>query len=75
MLLGGQYRVKDIAQLHYSAPAKYFSKTDRLRFLRAYLGRGKLNAGDKNFARRVDTKAMRMAKHDARHGRAVPFIT
>jgi hypothetical protein len=73
MLLGGQYRVKDIAQLHYSAPAKYFSKTDRLRFLRAYLGREKLNAGDKNFARRINSKAMRMARHDARHGRAVSF--
>ncbi|MGA2324367.1 MAG: lipopolysaccharide kinase InaA family protein [Sedimentisphaerales bacterium] len=75
MLLGGQYRVKDIAQLHYSAPAKYFSKTDRLRFLRAYLGREKLSAGDKNFARRVTSKAKRMARHDAKHGRVVPFET
>lgn len=75
MLLGGQYRVKDIAQLHYSAPAKYFSKTDRLRFLRAYLGREKLKAGDKSFAMRVAGKAKRMAKHDAKHGRAVPFET
>jgi serine/threonine protein kinase len=69
------YRIKDVAQLHYSAPAKYFSKTDRLRFLRAYLGREKLGAGDKNFARRVVSKAMRMARHDAKHGRAVPFAT
>jgi heptose I phosphotransferase len=75
MLLGGQYRVKDIAQLHYSAPAKYFSKTDRLRFLRAYFGREKLSAGDKSFARRVTGKARRMARHDAKHGRAVPFAT
>jgi hypothetical protein len=74
-LFGEMYRIKDVAQLHYSAPAKCFSKTDRLRFLRAYLGRRKLNAGDKNFARRINSKAMRMAKHDARHGRAVPFIT
>jgi heptose I phosphotransferase len=75
MLLGGQYRVKDVAQLHYSAPAKHFSKTDRLRFLRAYFGREKLSAGDKSFARRVTSKAMRMARHDARHGRAIPFAT
>ncbi len=69
------YRVKDVAQLHYSAPAKYFSKTDRLRFLRAYLGREKLNAGDKVFIRRIAGKARRMARHDAKHGRAVPFET
>ncbi|MGD1043060.1 MAG: lipopolysaccharide kinase InaA family protein [Sedimentisphaerales bacterium] len=75
MLLGGQYRVKDIAQLHYSAPAKYFSKTDRLRFLRAYLGREKLSAGDKSFARRITSKAKRMARHDTKHGRVVPFAT
>jgi serine/threonine protein kinase len=75
ILLSGQYRVKDIAQLHYSAPAKYFSKTDRLRFLRAYLGRKKLSAGGKNFARRVAGKAIRMARREARHGRAVPFLT
>jgi RIO-like serine/threonine protein kinase len=67
------YRVKDVAQLHYSAPAKYFSKTDRLRFLRAYLGREKLNAGDKIFVRRIAGKAGRMARHDAKHGRTVPF--
>ncbi|MGA2678924.1 MAG: lipopolysaccharide kinase InaA family protein [Sedimentisphaerales bacterium] len=69
------YRVKDVAQLHYSAPAGYFSKTDRLRFLRAYLGREKLNAGDKIFVRCVAGKAGRMARHDAKHGRAVPFET
>lgn len=69
------YRVKDVVQLHYSAPAGYFSKTDRLRFLRAYLGREKLNAGDKVFVRRIAGKARRMARHDAKHGRAIPFET
>jgi heptose I phosphotransferase len=69
------YRVKDVAQLHYSAPSKYFSKTDRLRFLRAYFGREKLNTGDKVFVRRIAGKARRMARHDAKHGRAVPFET
>lgn len=67
------YCVKDVAQLHYSAPAGYFSKTDRLRFLRVYLGREKLNAGDKIFVRKINSKAMRMARHDVKHGRAVPF--
>jgi hypothetical protein len=72
-IFGEIYRLKDITQLHYSAPAKYFSKTDRLRFLQAYLGREKLNTGDKVFVRRIADKAGRMAKHDAKHGRAVPF--
>jgi hypothetical protein len=67
------YRVKDVTQLHYSAPAGYFSKTDRLRFLRTYLGREKLSDGDKIFIRKINSKAVRMARHDARHGRAVPF--
>jgi hypothetical protein len=74
-LLTEIYRVKDVAQLHYSAPAKYFSKTDRLRFLRAYLGQEKLNAGDKVFVRRIAYKAKSMARHDIKHGRAVPFET
>lgn len=69
------YRVKDVAQLHYSAPAKHFSKTDRLRFLRAYLGREKLNTSDKVFVRRIAGKTRSMARHDAKHGRAVPFET
>ncbi len=75
VLFSELYRVKDVAQLHYSAPAKYFSKTDRLRFIRVYLGREKLNAGDKIFVRRIAGKARSMARHDAKHGRAVPFET
>lgn len=69
------YRVKDIAQMHYSASARYFSKTDRLRFVRVYFGKGKFGDGDKTFMRRIAGKAGRMARHDARHGRAVPFKT
>jgi len=75
MLLGALYRIKDIAQLHYSAPAKCFSRTDRLRFLRAYLGRDKLDSRDRTLARRIHNKAKRMARHDAKHGRIVPFAT
>jgi len=74
LILGEVYRLKDISQLHYSAPAKYFSRTDRLRFLRAYLGRNKLNYRDKIFVRKVINKAKSMARHDLRHGRIVPFI-
>jgi heptose I phosphotransferase len=73
VIFSEMYRVKDVAQLYYSAPAKNFSKTDRLRFLKAYLGREKLNTGDKIFVRKINNKVMRMARHDVKHGRAVPF--
>jgi hypothetical protein len=69
-----RFRIKDIAQLHYSAPAKYFSRTDRLRFYFAYIGReDKLTGKDKTFIRRVINRVRRMARHDIKHGREVPF--
>jgi hypothetical protein len=66
-----RYRIKDLAQLHYSAPGKYFSKTDRLRFLHAYLD-GPI---DGNLAKRINGKAKQIAGHDIKHGRTVPFAT
>jgi len=69
-----RFRIKDIAQLYYSAPARYFSRTDRLRFYIGYIGRtGKLAGKDKTFIHRVINKARRMARHDIKHGREVPF--
>jgi len=68
-----RWRIKDIAQLHYSSPAEHFSNTDRLRFYMAYTGRRRLSRIDKQFLRKVAQKANRMATHDARHGRAIPF--
>jgi len=68
-----RFLIKDIAQVYYSAPAKYFSKTDRLRFYITYAGRQKLNKKDKAFIRKVINRAKRMARHDMRHSRPVPF--
>jgi len=69
-----RFRIKDIAQLFYSAPAKYFSRTDRLRFYVGYIGReDKLTGKDKTFIRKVINRARRMARHDVKHGREVPF--
>jgi heptose I phosphotransferase len=70
---GQRFRVKDIAQLYYSAPAKYFSRTDRLRFYINYTGRNKLTGKDKAFISKVVNKARRMARHEIKHGREVPF--
>jgi heptose I phosphotransferase len=72
-LLGQKFLIKDIAQLYYSAPAKYFSRTDRLRFYKSYSGRKKTTASDKTFIRQVIRKADAMARHDRKHGRVVPF--
>ncbi|UCE98737.1 MAG: lipopolysaccharide heptosyltransferase II [Planctomycetota bacterium] len=68
-----RFRIKDIAQLHYSAPRSSFSRTDRLRFYLGFAGRDKLIQKDKIFIRKVVTKAERMAQHDTKHGRPVPF--
>ncbi|MBL7186074.1 MAG: lipopolysaccharide heptosyltransferase II [Phycisphaerae bacterium] len=73
IILSRRFQVKDIAQIHYSAPGRDFSKTDRLRFYLRYVGRGKLTSADKIFIRKVVSKARRMARHEKKHGRQVPF--
>jgi tRNA A-37 threonylcarbamoyl transferase component Bud32 len=74
IIRGRRFRIKDIAQLYYSAPAMYFSRTDRLRFYLNYIGfEDKLTSKDKTFIHRVIKKARRMARHDIKHGREVPF--
>ena len=64
-----RFRIKDIAQLFYSAPGKYFSHTDRLRFYLALYERKKLTKKDKAFIKKVVKKTKRMARHDIKHGR------
>ena len=73
LVLKERFRVKDIAQLYYSAPAQYFSRADRLRFYLRYTGRGKLTCADKRFIQKVNNRARRIARHDAKHGRPVGF--
>lgn len=68
-----RFRTKDIAQVHYSAPKQYFSKTDRLRFYLNYTGHPKLKEKDKVFINKILNKATKMARHDAKHGRTAPF--
>lgn len=70
-----RFKIKDIAQVHYSAPAKYFSQTDRLRFYLGYTGRSKLRRKDKVFIHKVINKARRMSRHDMKHGRPVGFAS
>jgi tRNA A-37 threonylcarbamoyl transferase component Bud32 len=70
-----RFRIKDIAQIHYSAPAKHFSNTDRLRFYLRYTGDKKLTTKDKIFIHQVIKKIRRMARHDKKHGREAPFAS
>ncbi len=73
LVFGKRFQIKDIAQLYYSSPAKYFSKTDRLRFYKNYTGRGKITKADRDFIRKVIKKVKQMARHDKKHGREAPF--
>ncbi len=69
-----RFQVKDIAQLHYSAPAHFVTRTDRLRFYLAYVDRPRLLSQDKAFIRKVVRKALRMARHNRKRGHLIPFL-
>jgi hypothetical protein len=73
-ILRRRFQVKDIAQLHYSAPARHFSRTDRMRFYLAYVGHRRLGATDKAFLRAVLRKTAGMARHNIKHGAVPPFL-
>ena len=57
--------VKDLAQLNFSA--RDVSRTDRLRFLRAYLGR-EVGASDKPLMRSILRKTACITRHSRKHG-------
>jgi heptose I phosphotransferase len=73
VIFAERYRVKDIAQLYYSAPRRHFSSTDRLRFYLSYSGKKQLESPDRIFIRKVIRKTKQIARHDKKHGRPVPF--
>lgn len=72
-LLSERYRLKDLTQLHYSAPGCVISQADRIRFYLRYCGKNKLDGRDRRFLRKLKSKAWRMALHDMKHSRPVPF--
>jgi len=72
-LFGERFRIKDISQLYYSAPAKNFSKMDRLRFYLTYSGHSRLTKKDKIIISKIKKRAKRMGRHDIKHGRNIPF--
>jgi hypothetical protein len=68
-----RYLLKDLAQLHYSCPADRISRADRLRFFLGYRRHDTLTEADKTMIGQIQQKARRMARHDQKHGRTVPF--
>jgi hypothetical protein len=58
--------VKDLAQLNYSAPAGIISRTDRLRFLKAYLGINRIRWYHRWLIRWIVFKTARIGRHDRR---------
>lgn len=68
-----RYRIKDIAQLYYSCPSSVFTRVEKLRFYKNYAEVEKLKTKDKNFIRKVIKKAVKMARHDKKRDRTVPF--
>ena len=53
-------RVRDLAALHVSTDGPGVRRTDRLRFLRAYLGASPVSAGGRRLIRRIRDKAAKM---------------
>lgn len=70
-----RFLVKDLAQIYYSMPVPYFTRTDRLRFCLSYCDSDRLTGQARTLMRRIVAKARRMARHNIKHGAAVPFLT
>jgi heptose I phosphotransferase len=62
--LASRWIVKDLAQLNYSA--RHISLTDRLRFLREYLGR-RIGPDDKRLLARIASKTASIARHSKKN--------
>lgn len=60
-----RWLVKDLAALQYSAPPAV-SRTDRLRFLKAYLGADRLSGPAKGLALKILKKSQKMLQHNAK---------
>lgn len=61
--------VKDIASLNYSTPRALVSQTDRMRWLKTYLGADRIDAEAKRFVRLVVAKSRQIGRHDRRRSR------
>jgi heptose I phosphotransferase len=67
-----RWRIKDLAQLNFSAPKKYFSRTLRLRFCKIYLGASRLSPAHKKLLRRIARRSEKIAQRESRRNRNAP---
>lgn len=74
-IFAARYRIKDLAQLYYSSPMSVYSRAARLRFYLRYAGIHKLTPPHRRFIKRVIAKAEKMAAHDKKRGRPIPYKT
>jgi hypothetical protein len=58
-----RWRIKDLASLDFSAPAGWFTATDRLRFYKQYRGIRRLSRIDRPLIGRILKKSHRIASH------------
>ncbi len=73
LVLKKRFLIKDLAQLYYSSPGSEFSKTDKLRFYLFYQKISKLTSSDKNLIKRILKKVRKMARHDIKRNKTVPY--
>jgi hypothetical protein len=60
-----RWLVKDLAALNYSTPEKLISLKDRIRFLKQYLNKEKLDCESRSFIEKVQRKTAKMKRHNA----------
>jgi hypothetical protein len=70
-LRSARWRVKDLAQLHYSAPHRV-SRAMRLRFIHHYLESKKLTPAQRQFVRHIQLKRNQIARHHSKSHRTHP---
>jgi UDP-glucose:(heptosyl)LPS alpha-1,3-glucosyltransferase/heptose I phosphotransferase len=68
-----RYKLKDLAQLYYSAPGSKISTTNRLRFYLRYRNHNRLTPADKKFIRKLLARVKKMARHDRKRNISPPF--
>lgn len=61
-----RWQIKDLAELLFSADVSGITRTDRLRFLKHYLGQPRLDAASRRLARRLERKAASYRRHNAK---------
>jgi heptose I phosphotransferase len=68
------WRIKDLAALNYSAPENIISRTDRVRFLKLYLGKEKLDGEARVWIEKIVNKTKKMVRHNTKRKDATQLL-